>query len=62
MLLDGYTLEIFNSNCRACGEPTCMVFATRVADGAKGVDACEPLDSDRRRKLGDYMSRFNLVD
>ena len=50
------------TNCRQCGEPTCMVFAARMAEGAKGIDACEPLDSERRRKLENYMSHFNLID
>jgi len=50
------------SNCRQCGEPTCLVFAARVAEGAKGIDLCPPLSTDQRRKLEAYMSRFNLVD
>lgn len=50
------------TNCKKCGEPTCMVFATRVAEGAKGIDACEPLEVDQRRRLESYMTRFNLVD
>lgn len=49
------------TNCKACGEPTCMVFATRLAEGAKGVDVCEPLTSEQRLKLENYLSRFNLV-
>ena len=24
------------TNCRECGQPTCMVFATQVAEGGKG--------------------------
>ncbi|HHE73884.1 MAG TPA: Fe-S cluster protein [Desulfobacteraceae bacterium] len=58
--------EIFKllpkTNCRECGEPTCMVFAARVAEGAKGADACTPLDSDQLLKMEDYMGRFNLAD
>jgi ArsR family metal-binding transcriptional regulator len=46
------------TNCRQCGEPTCMVFAARVAEGAKGAEDCSPLDEDRRKKLRDYMARF----
>lgn len=26
------------TNCRECGEPTCMVFATRVSECAKGTE------------------------
>lgn len=50
------------TNCKKCGEPTCMVFATRVAEGAKGIDVCEPLTSEQRQKLEQYMRRFNLID
>ena len=50
------------TNCHQCGEPTCMVFAARVAEGAKGVDNCPPLQGENRRKLEDYMGRFNLSD
>jgi len=50
------------TNCRKRGEPTCMVFATRLAEGAKGIDACQPLEAEQRRKLENYLSRFNLVE
>lgn len=50
------------TNCRQCGEPTCMVFAARVAEGAKGIDACPPLDPAQRPKLEEYMVRFRLLD
>ncbi|MDZ7667433.1 MAG: (Fe-S)-binding protein [Desulfotignum sp.] len=48
------------TNCRECGQPTCLVFATKVAEGAKGPDDCPPLDADQHRRLADYMGRFNL--
>ncbi len=50
------------TNCRDCGEPTCMVFATRLAEGAKGVDACPSLDMVQRRQLEDYIGRFDPAD
>ena len=50
------------TNCRDCGELTCMVFATRLAKGAKGVDACPPLDMMQRRQLEDYIGRFDPAD
>ena len=50
------------TNCKACGETTCMVFAARLAEGAKGVDACEPLAAEQVLKLENYLSRFNLVE
>ena len=47
------------TNCRQCGEETCLVFAARIAEGAKGAEACPPLDSARRRRIEGYMNRFN---
>jgi ArsR family metal-binding transcriptional regulator len=48
------------TNCRECGQPTCLVFATKVAEGAKGPDDCPPLDAEQHRCLTEYMGRFNL--
>ncbi|MEW6615437.1 MAG: (Fe-S)-binding protein [Thermodesulfobacteriota bacterium] len=48
------------TNCRECGEPTCMVFATLVAQGAKGYEDCPPLIGENKRKLEEYMSQFRL--
>ena len=50
------------TNCRQCGEPTCMVFAARVAEGAKGIDACPPLEGARRQELELYLGRFGLAE
>lgn len=48
------------TNCRECGEPTCMVFATKVAEGAKGGQNCPQIKEDNSIKLAEYMSRFKL--
>ena len=48
------------TNCRECGEATCMVFAARVAEGAKGPEQCAPLREENRVKLEQYMSQFQL--
>jgi ArsR family metal-binding transcriptional regulator len=48
------------TNCRECGEPTCMVFAARVAEGAKDVTACPQLENEQRRQLARYMAQFDL--
>lgn len=50
------------TNCRECGEVTCMVFAARVAEGAKGVEDCPPLDEEHQKKLENYLSRFILME
>ena len=48
------------TNCRECGQATCMVFASMVAEGAKGAEDCSPLDDSNSKKLSEYMSQFRL--
>lgn len=49
------------TNCRECGEPTCMVFAARVAEGAKGGDDCPPLPPSAKARLDAYMEPFGIL-
>ena len=48
------------TNCRECGQPTCMVFAVAVTEGVKGAEDCPPLAAGGKAKLQDYLSRFRL--
>jgi len=48
------------TNCRECGDPTCMVFAVRLAEGAKGPEDCPQLEGEMRMKLHEYMKQFPL--
>jgi ArsR family metal-binding transcriptional regulator len=48
------------TNCRECGEPTCMVFAVRVAEGAKDHTNCPALQGEKREALANYLSRFHF--
>lgn len=48
------------TNCRKCGDPTCMVFAVAVTEGVKGVDDCPPLSTEAKTKLEEYLNRFSL--
>ncbi len=48
------------TNCRECGEPTCLVFATKVAEGAKGVEQCTGIQYSDAVKLNKYMEQFKL--
>lgn len=50
------------TNCRLCGDPTCLVFAVSLTEGIKGVEDCPPLSSESRLKLGAYLSPFHLED
>lgn len=48
------------SNCRQCGQPTCMAFAALAAAGALGADRCTALDEPGRSKLEDYLRAFRF--
>jgi ArsR family metal-binding transcriptional regulator len=48
------------TNCRECGEPTCMVFATRVAEGVKDSDDCPALTQADKKDLDAYMKPFAI--
>jgi ArsR family metal-binding transcriptional regulator len=47
------------TNCKECGEPTCMVFALRVIDEVKEVEDCPQLHPEMKIKLTAYLSRFH---
>jgi ArsR family metal-binding transcriptional regulator len=49
------------TNCRDCGQPTCMVFSFLVIQGAKGPEDCPLLDDQHKRQLGEYLSQFTLA-
>jgi ArsR family metal-binding transcriptional regulator len=48
------------TNCRECGEPTCMVFAAKIAEGGKGPKDCPHLEEEKRMKLEEYMEPFQF--
>ena len=48
------------TNCRECCYPTCMVFATLVAEGAKDSMDCPQLGKDNKKVLDAYMESFHL--
>lgn len=48
------------TNCRECGQPTCMAFSIIAAEGAKGADDCRPLDEASREKLRNYLGEFRF--
>jgi ArsR family metal-binding transcriptional regulator len=48
------------TNCRECGQPTCMVFATQVAEGGKGPEDCPPLTGENKIRLEAYLDQFHL--
>ena len=46
------------TNCRDCGEPTCMVFATRVSAGEANPQTCPGLEGENLTRLQDYLGQF----
>jgi ArsR family metal-binding transcriptional regulator len=48
------------TNCQECGESTCMVFASKIAEGAKGPEDCPHLEEEKRMKLEEYMDPFQF--
>jgi len=50
------------TNCKACGEPTCMVFAARATEGVKDSSNCPELKPEAKAKLDAYLARFHFAD
>lgn len=48
------------TNCKKCGQPTCMVFAALAMEGGRGTDDCPELTSPEREKLSTYLSGFRF--
>jgi ArsR family metal-binding transcriptional regulator len=48
------------THCRQCGEPTCMVFATRVADLAKVGGDCPLVNAEAKQCIDDDMAGFSV--
>ncbi len=48
------------TNCKECGQPTCTVFATQVAEGGKEPEDCPPLAGESKAKLDAYLGQFQF--
>ena len=57
-----YILEVLKNlprtNCGDCGQPTCMVFAVQLAEGARGPEDCLPLGEQSYENLQEYLKQF----
>ena len=49
------------TNCRECGQPTCMVFSTLVVEGVKGPDDCPALNDGSREGFREYLEQFDFA-
>jgi len=48
------------TNCKKCGQPTCIVFASMAAEGGQGADDCPELATDQKARLQEYLSQFRF--
>ncbi|MFO7557804.1 MAG: (Fe-S)-binding protein [Desulfobacterales bacterium] len=48
------------TNCKKCGQPTCMVFAAQVMEGGRGIEDCPDLTDENREVLAVYLSGFEF--
>ncbi|SHI84244.1 Metal-binding trascriptional regulator, contains putative Fe-S cluster and ArsR family DNA binding domain [Desulfatibacillum alkenivorans DSM 16219] len=48
------------TNCKKCGQPTCMVFANLVREGGKGAEDCPELTGEKLESLQDYLADFDF--
>lgn len=46
------------TNCKECGQPTCMVFALLVTEGKKSPEDCPQLGVRNKIKLQEYLEQF----
>ena len=47
------------TNCKECGFPTCMVFASLVAEGGRDPSDCAQLGMENKNKLFAYVKPFH---
>jgi hypothetical protein len=50
------------SNCRKCGEPTCLAFAAAVFQGRRSLDECPRLDPQACREYATRTKRGNSIE
>ena len=59
-----HLLEIYKllpkTNCRKCGQLTCMMFSSLATEGVKADGDCPDLGKEKREKLRDYLNRFRF--
>ena len=48
------------TNCKKCGQPTCIVFASQVMEGKCGVEHCPELSAENREELSLYLAGFSF--
>ena len=58
-----HILEVYKllpkTNCRKCGQPTCMMFSSLAVEGIKEHNDCPSLKEEDAGKLRNYLAQFN---
>lgn len=49
------------TNCKQCGQPTCIVFAAMAAEGGKAAEHCPALSPEAKKQLTAYLGRFRFA-
>lgn len=59
-----HLLEIYKllpkTNCRKCGQPTCMMFASLATEGIKGCGDCLEMKEESVIRLNAYLGQFRF--
>jgi ArsR family metal-binding transcriptional regulator len=59
-----HLLEIYKllpkTNCRKCGQPTCMMFASLATEGIKGCGDCPEMKEESAIRLNGYLGQFRF--
>lgn len=48
------------TNCKKCGQPTCIVFASLAVEGGKDADDCPELAPHMKEKLRKHLGQFRF--
>ncbi len=48
------------TNCKKCGQPTCMMFCSLATRGALGAADCPDINEENRVKLTEYLSKYRF--
>jgi hypothetical protein len=55
-------LQLDKSNCRECGEKTCLAFAGAVFKGQKKIDGCPKLRQEIIKRFSDEPQNRNVIE
>ncbi len=59
-----HILEIYKllpkTNCRKCGQPTCMMFCSLATHGALGAADCPDITAENKIKLAEYLGKYRF--